>query len=148
METSIAYFLIITSDEIKRLNRQSRINRSSFVTKDNFNTLNSKINVVLHQAQLSGDEGALSEGQCSTPQDGYDGRLKLGKKDGAMHPGQHLTVLSVMTYSKQVSKVIIENNGLLTKTTKGVKEAGSTLQTWSPYSCFFSSSCVWNKDPI
>ena len=34
------------------------------------NKLNGKINVALHQAQLSGDGGALSKSQCSTPPDG------------------------------------------------------------------------------
>ena len=44
-----------------------------------------------------------------------------GGRDGAMHPGQHLTVLNVMMYSKQVGKVIIENGCLPTKITKGRK---------------------------
>ena len=38
-----------------------------------------------------------------------------------MHPGQHLTVLNVMSYSKQVGKATIENGGLPTKTTEGRK---------------------------
>ena len=53
---------LITSDQIKWLNWQSRNNRSSFATKANFNTLNSKVNVALYQAQLSGDGGAFSKG--------------------------------------------------------------------------------------
>ena len=46
----------------------------------------------------------------------------------------------------------IENGGLSTKTTKvkntkGAKEADSTLFAWSPYSHFFSNSCLRIKDP-
>ena len=37
------------------------------MTKANYNKLNGKINVALHQAQLSGDGGEVSKGQCSTP---------------------------------------------------------------------------------
>ena len=41
--------------------------------------------------------------------------------DGTPHPGQNLTLLCVVLYSKQVSKVTIEYAGIPTKTTKGRK---------------------------
>ena len=91
------------------------------MTKANFNKLNSKINVALHQAQLSGDGGAFSKSKCSTSPDGYDGRLKQGERDGTAYPGQHVIVLNIMLYSKQVGKAIIENGGLPTKTTESRK---------------------------
>ena len=86
----------------------------------------------------------LRKGHCFTPLDGYDSRLKQGERDGAAHLGQHLTLLIIMTYNKQVGMVTIENSGPSTKTTKGkkhhgIKEADSTLQTRSPYSHFFST---------
>ena len=55
--------------------------------------------------------------------------------------------------SKLAIKVTIETVASLLRppkveNIKGVKaEADSTLRTWSPYSCFFSSSCLQNKDP-
>ena len=43
------------------------------------------------------------------------------ERDGTAHPGQHLTVLNVMLYSKQVGNATIENVGLPTKTTEARK---------------------------
>ena len=101
---------------------QMRINRSTFATKANFNTLHSKINVALHQAQLSGDGGP---GHSIKVNALLPWMAKMA--DGAAHPGQHLTALNVMICSKQVGKVTIENSSLPTNITKGVKEVDFTL---------------------
>ena len=74
----------------------------------------------------------LSTKHSSVEMDGCSAKVNVLLSQMAIytgHLGQHLTVLNVMSYSKQVGKATIENGGLPTKTTKGVKEADSTLRT-------------------
>ena len=67
-----------------------------------FNTLNSKINVALHQAQLNGDEGALSKGKVHVLHPWKARKADRSREKEMVHHIQDniLTILNVMTYSK------------------------------------------------
>ena len=75
--------------------------------------------MVLYQAQLSRDGGVLNKSPCPTAKMADCSREN--EMVATSHPGQHLTVLGVMSCSKQVGKVTIEYGSLPTKTTKSKK---------------------------
>ena len=78
--------------------------------------------MALYQARLSRDGGALNGSQYLLPQiTKMADRSRENEMVNHIHAEQHLTVLCVMTYSKQVSKVTMEYGGLPTKITKGRK---------------------------